>query len=1083
MAHSSHGLKFFFFVNILTCFAQPRQNDPCLWYNNLSDPLRSTIHQPKQLDTLLCDRYLLPGWYRFVDGLMPTSCVEQFRCGTQAPIWMNGTIPSPQDGIVARMACVNARNAFMFVGTCCSIQIPIEVRNCGEFVIYNLRNTPGCPMAYCVEAPPILKATPKLIGPEIVGSQFRFACHVTLPEENDNIGYDIAWSFDNQPLEGFLPQPMTGTVHVSYLDEIYWKGNIGKTLRCHVRTYYLSVPNVKSHFYESNGYWGGISVSPGYVAVSERGDEQQLNITCTLPIICLNTSNCAIHLTVDVHGEAWDDIATATDCRLQLKALNWNPTEKYVITTTSIMATNDFIDDGDQKVSVNFHPDFSFAPEIWQGYSFQGAEVVTLDGETTRCYAFSDPHIRGLQREGVYHLYEEGDFVLVKNTRRPFEIHVRSWACVGRGCICAVAIRNGNDVISVDICQNTGTLPAVVKVLSGTTISTGTTIHKSRDGQTFMISFESGNWVRVKDFRSYLNVEVQATSKDYGYLEGICGTFDNNQANAFVSPNGQLYPDSDHPVEFMRSWRIASEESLFTGKFNRVSTSVSLLPIISPVQCFCKPSHGITQCGTTQIVQDPNRLTIKNYVDITVKIVGKIQSHDEPTSPDRQIVIPEFKRPTKTIVNESDARQLCSQSIVNISLGIECSTAVSLHISGFMSSCVQDTLLAGNDYFVHGMVAAFEANCQEAVMKNVTNYKQGDDGRRLPPPEVTTLMCPNQCSLRGRCGDGICRCNPGYTGIDCSVRMNSPPQIIIMRGDGVCDPMVSSCEYPHLIVGNFIETPNLACQITIMKMVNGRPQPGISSQIEADYHSNREVMCIIPTNLLLQGQAITRYLLCVTIDGVRYSNKVMYTVYDSNCLQCRSCGNCSQRTETCLIGDKCWKTGDINPNNPSEHCNPLTNSLGWSSKVQTTIPVPQPPPQRIQQPGLDCKCAQKRLYERWDIWTSNRTGCPCDSSDALGQCACCEVGGCRCLQPNTQQCTQCGHESTDCSRRKVSPEFGIDAWTRKKTGCSCPFNPTDFDCACCQNKACHCGPSHKNQCAPCSYPELCGTKPDVFGAL
>ena len=38
---------------------------------------------------------------------MPTSCVQQFHCGTHAPIWLNGVHPSIADGEVVRTACVN----------------------------------------------------------------------------------------------------------------------------------------------------------------------------------------------------------------------------------------------------------------------------------------------------------------------------------------------------------------------------------------------------------------------------------------------------------------------------------------------------------------------------------------------------------------------------------------------------------------------------------------------------------------------------------------------------------------------------------------------------------------------------------------------------------------------------------------------------------------------------------------------------------------------------------------------------------------------------------------------------------------
>ncbi|KAK6167138.1 hypothetical protein SNE40_021236 [Patella caerulea] len=120
------------------------------------------------------------------------------------------------------------------------------------------------------------------------------------------------------------------------------------------------------------------------------------------------------------------------------------------------------------------------------------------------------------------------------------------------------------------------------------------------------ITFESGNWLRVKDFRAYLNVEVQATSRDYGALEGICGTFDNNKRNEFISPNGMVFADSDIPVDFTRSWRIPTEQSLFTGQFQKIATSTSSRPVVQLKQCMCKMSSNLAECGTTKAIKDPN---------------------------------------------------------------------------------------------------------------------------------------------------------------------------------------------------------------------------------------------------------------------------------------------------------------------------------------------------------------------------------------------------------------------------------------------------------------------------------------------
>ena len=135
-------------------------------YTNITDRARDINNQPRQTDTLLCDEFQAAAWFRFVNGLMPTSCQQPFRCGTQAPIWLKGSVPQVSEGVVDRIACANTQPDDVGPNACCATQIPIQIRNCGGFVVYYLRRPPACPMAYCTgknetPKPPTNKKTTK----------------------------------------------------------------------------------------------------------------------------------------------------------------------------------------------------------------------------------------------------------------------------------------------------------------------------------------------------------------------------------------------------------------------------------------------------------------------------------------------------------------------------------------------------------------------------------------------------------------------------------------------------------------------------------------------------------------------------------------------------------------------------------------------------------------------------------------------------------------------------------------------------------------------------------------------------------
>lgn len=121
------------------------ESDPCMIgnYEILNDWERSVNNAYGNL----CDFSLSDGWYRpisLVGNTMPTECpVNGFRCGTSVPIWMNGSYPLLGETVDV-VAC-----ASHYHGDCCVDAYDIQVKNCGEYYVYNLKQTVGCRQAYC----------------------------------------------------------------------------------------------------------------------------------------------------------------------------------------------------------------------------------------------------------------------------------------------------------------------------------------------------------------------------------------------------------------------------------------------------------------------------------------------------------------------------------------------------------------------------------------------------------------------------------------------------------------------------------------------------------------------------------------------------------------------------------------------------------------------------------------------------------------------------------------------------------------------------------------------------------------------
>ena len=121
--------------------------DPCHNYTVLDEPWRATNYTA---DKTHCDsQSAWHGWYRLLYHgqtiRMPEQCLPSGRCGTSGPLWMNGTHPRLQDGVVTRKMCKS-------VGMkCCFDRAPpIQVKACpGNYYVYQLVVPNGCYFAYC----------------------------------------------------------------------------------------------------------------------------------------------------------------------------------------------------------------------------------------------------------------------------------------------------------------------------------------------------------------------------------------------------------------------------------------------------------------------------------------------------------------------------------------------------------------------------------------------------------------------------------------------------------------------------------------------------------------------------------------------------------------------------------------------------------------------------------------------------------------------------------------------------------------------------------------------------------------------
>nr|XP_022330985.1 uncharacterized protein LOC111129132 [Crassostrea virginica] len=122
--------------------------DPCTYYSPLPNAYDRYYYNVinGSSGSVLHDRHLAEGWYRAGLSLdMPTVAPSHLYCGTNFPVWLNGSVPNISEGIVERTACFLGNQA----GNYCVHHLQIRVKDCGSYRVYYLYPTPSNDEAYC----------------------------------------------------------------------------------------------------------------------------------------------------------------------------------------------------------------------------------------------------------------------------------------------------------------------------------------------------------------------------------------------------------------------------------------------------------------------------------------------------------------------------------------------------------------------------------------------------------------------------------------------------------------------------------------------------------------------------------------------------------------------------------------------------------------------------------------------------------------------------------------------------------------------------------------------------------------------
>ncbi|XP_023930523.1 von Willebrand factor D and EGF domain-containing protein isoform X3 [Lingula anatina] len=526
------------------------------------------MYHKNAIEAVACDDKIEEGWFRFdmiTGNDMPVTCHFEGDCGTDNPIWLNGSLPSADDGIINGTVCV--KNATV----CCAKTYDIQIKNCSTYNVYHLPPVSQCSERYCIgdkalcppgtlsedgfepgcsDNFPNITLQPDIQVDErveryIFGNkpkkELMFTClpfYDQVPADKLSLlFFDVKWYIDSQLVHE------EDNVDVAdlpaQLRESVWLGKsitLGFQVKCSVKGKYVQngeLIGARSLAVESPEFFAGIKVlnSSDFPIRMKENDPNPAIIAFqpTVPVLCTDIPVFGIYcedifLQVEVRipqqwkqalcpsegGVSQRQEAVVEACGIQINAKHWNKT-----VTLKIAPVIDGIYDGDQITKVLLSTADFQSHKAWSNYRLPDIPILVVDTDMTLkglvCMANSDPHM--MTFDGVrYECQLPGEFIMYKHRTLPIQVHGFFKKCNnGRAfCPCAVTVMSGGDLFIFDRCR-AGTGSETTKGIKRPMRSG---LLGCEHGQMRVESFNN-----AKDFKIYLPTGGYVYARSYYYID------------------------------------------------------------------------------------------------------------------------------------------------------------------------------------------------------------------------------------------------------------------------------------------------------------------------------------------------------------------------------------------------------------------------------------------------------------------------------------------------------------------------------------------------------------------------------------
>nr|XP_022311532.1 von Willebrand factor D and EGF domain-containing protein-like [Crassostrea virginica] len=913
--------------------------------------------------TPLCDRYITETWYKATDHVMTTSPPSLTYCGTLYPVWLNDVGPLPSNGLTKTLTACQVGFSDQ-----CARPYDIKVKNCSSFLIYELKPLDACNSAYCFELPDVCinetvtsvrvsfhnvtwktEAHPNIAGMIRHDPSINLLCSFT-PSADDTLLYHIDWYVDNDiVIQGqTVDKDSLQDAILSAEDMLKAGKKMNSWIHCVVGIK-KSRQKLPCASKSSKLFFAGLEILNQTLTIKRKGQES-LMIRPTIPFASetleinenqQDPSNLDIQLSFP--GSTCE--GRAKTCTVSINSYkhedrhmyensgNWKKIYKLELFNTD--DENYYIQNNKLVLRLETNSPPGEGAKIFADVIFADVHINVVEDQEAwkgkRCSSYADPHqstFDGL----AYECQSSGciigwTYVFYRNENHLQEIQVRHGSCWGAPrCVCAVAARAGQDVFTIDACNE-------VPYFNFPICNENSLKVIKESDKTYKIIFPTGTFAKIMlHYHGFwlINLEVYPTVADVSRTSGLCGFLDNDKTNDFKRRDGTQ--DSIHsmpPDPFSLSWRLP------TGSMeDLLAYSQSVYDQLTPLSSYF---HKLCTCDEEQL-----RCSYKQYNQCKTKDRGKEYQCVLHSSSRRKrnslhlTPIPEIHRASsdlsrikRQIYNSIEAFNICNEAFQQSSYYGTCIQVVPNFSNETLVNCISDIVMTGDHNLTQLHLETALGQCKAYILLNSTLQSEH--------PDVTTLimdLCPNNCSKRGLCSKGNCTCDSGYGGSDCSFDVTSPPTIRRLLGNGVCDKSTEICDDITLYGQYFVENMGTTCYVTRNELKESQSDTEIST---SSYTVKLEERTLSEGYVNLRYGTdqswITTFHFNMSNDDVRFSEFYTVYVYQSKCQTFNNIsGEISFTLQTgyCYIDGKCFTSGASKNNDSCLQCKPNFNAFNWT---------------------------------------------------------------------------------------------------------------------------------------------------------